>query len=142
MATRSYQAAVERRAWLAQGRLTSYTDTLIDQGYDDLDSIRRCNQNELLDLLLLFQSGDDRQRARLHLDGRHQSTAVLRCVDDSESVTSSDMNASDSMSSTVSSHEQCNVRIRCDPLYQDEWVHRCMTLNGTVIWCFANNSVQ
>src|SRR5690242_5755926 len=61
----SYDESVEAvRSWLSSMNLSSYSGTLIDLGYDDLDSIARCNQREMDELLAQFAAGDDFKRAR------------------------------------------------------------------------------
>jgi len=52
-----YTAALDEvRQWLSCKHVSECFDTLVDAGYDDLDSLSRCNDTELAELLALFPS--------------------------------------------------------------------------------------
>lgn len=68
MSSKYLQSIQEVRQWLSYKRLDEFIYILLDNGYDDLDSISQCSRNEMILLEDLFATEDTKLNIQILVD--------------------------------------------------------------------------
>lgn len=154
----SYLASMnEVRSWLESGQLDHRFDVLIKNGYDDLDSLSRCNTREMGEFLAIFDDVGDRAQAQTLLEHLRASSAVSMKPISLDAKVATDSTADKhakkaarsptpsrgSGSSTGRSETrqfECRAAIHCPDLYGHAWVERLLVLDRNMLWCFPSSA--
>lgn len=147
------QSVDEMRDWLNACGHKSKIFLLVQNGYDDLDSLSKCNDHEALEFSEIFQNSDTRDVIMAHLEQlrssgieshRSQSKLESRSADtiDLKKQTRKEERMAFRSSKAGPDLVQAQLGVHCSSLYGDDWVERFFVLQGDTLWCFPSQHVR